>query len=401
MPSPLAPSLPPAPSRPARSVRARLCLLHGPLLGSAGAAAVLTVSSGGWVGWASAAVLLVLGLLAGGETARVRSVEQQALDDYLAGRERFAQALAPVWSGHIESSRTQMESAISALAERFAGIVDKLDQTARTTSATTGSIASADSGLVAVFARSEKQLDAVIASMQALMGSKAELLNQVQGLTRFVAELQQMAADVASIAGQTNLLAINAAIEAAHAGENGRGFSVLAQEVRKLSALSGDMGRRIAEKVGLVNTAIEATRQHAEASSADEDAAIRASQQHIGSVLAELRGVTEALAATTGLLEQDSQGIKNDIGEALVQLQFQDRVSQVMNHVKTNIERLPGVLAEHGRACASAAGLAPLDAAPLLAELQATYAMAEEHALHHSAGKASAAPAAAEEITFF
>jgi methyl-accepting chemotaxis protein len=111
--------------------------------------------------------------------------------------------------------------------------------------------------------------------------------------------------------------------------------------------------------------------------------------------------MTDALVASSEQLKQESVGIQGEVGEALVQLQFQDRVSQVLAHVQENITRLPALLREHSDRYHAAQILEPMDAQPLLRELQKTYAMAEEHAVHSGSSRATPAAAAADEITFF
>lgn len=210
-----------------------------------------------------------------------------------------------------------------------------------------------------------------------------------------------MASDVASIAWQTNLLAINAAIEASHAGENGRGFGVLAQEVRKLSSLSGDTGKRITEKVSLINAAIQEARRAAQATAEQDERAMADSRGTIAAVLGDFRAVTESLSASTEVLRTGSEDIKGEISQALVQLQFQDRVNQIMSHVKHNIERLPDVLERHRRAWEQDGALPPLDPDELLRELEKTYATKEERAIHRGEGTAPAPSQEDTEVTFF
>jgi methyl-accepting chemotaxis protein len=367
-----------------------------------GAAMVFAVGGWSWSAAAGALVLLAAGLALWWHGSRQHQALLRTLADYVSGHEHFGGEVAPVWSGHIEASRAQMESAVASLTERFSGIVQKLDQAVQASGASSRSVEDADSGLVAVFSRSEGALGSVMQSLQQAMSSKAEMLAQVQELNRFIEELQQMAADVAKIAQQTNLLAINAAIEAAHAGETGRGFAVLAQEVRKLSAMSGDTGRRIADKVGVINAAILAARESAESATQREGETVLQSRDAIGAVLDDFRGITDALVSSSEQLKQESIGIKSEVSEALVQLQFQDRVSQIMNHVKANIQGLPEVLQQQRLQFEQQGALQPPQSQALLEALQASYAMAEERELHQHGRQAQrSAPQPAEEVTFF
>ena len=116
---------------------------------------------------------------------------------------------------------------------------------------------------------------------------------------------------------------------------------------------------------------------------AQREARVAAAEASIGRVLTDFRHVTDAMLRATTLLINESAGIKDEVGQALVQLQFQDRVSQIMNHVKDNIVHLPAFLQEHNEQYAQAGELQPLDAQALLAELKKTYVMADQHVIHH------------------
>jgi methyl-accepting chemotaxis protein len=391
----------------------RPLLFYPTALGLAGAVAVLLAGGWSWVATLIAMTLGAAGLVVGWcrmaisvarreERAAAQAEFAKSIEAYMGSRRRVGDEVVPVWIRQIESSQSQMETAISALTQRFSGIVDKLDLAVKASSTATETIDGRGNGLVAVFSKSERELGLVVASLKASMTSKAAMLDQVQGLGRFVVELHAMAADVASIAEQTNLLALNAAIEAARAGEVGRGFAVVADAVRELSNRSAEIGKRIMDKVRVTSAAIAAVCRSADASTQHENNTMAISHATISGVLNEFRAVTDALVRSSSLLKGESIGIKQEVAEALVQLQFQDRISQILGHVKGSIELLAVLLEQNRRHHEQNGRLQPLNPALLLAELEKTYAMKEEHAVHASA--ASRAEALADnnaDITFF
>ncbi len=369
-------------------------------LATAGAVVMLIVGDGHIEAIVGAIAFFVFGVWTGKVLASRDAALKQTVQQLVLEQHRFGADVAPVWSGHIESSRAQMETAISELSLRFAGIVDNLAQTLQTADmhsardATHGS----DNSLIAVFERAEEELRGIVAAQRAAMGSMSAMLDKVQGLDRFTDELQSMAHDVAKIAQQSNLLSLNAAIEAARAGDLGRGFAVVAKEFRMLANQSGDTGRNIAAKVKVISAAIADACDVVRDSVEQRETRAQTTEATIGHVLSEIKDIAGGLEQSSALLKSESIAIQSEVGQALVQLQFQDRVSQTLNLVKANIEHWPTFLDGRLQQLEQGSVVSPLDAQEFLEELKKTYVMKDQHIVHEG-GKVSKQDD--EEITFF
>lgn len=160
----------------------------------------------------------------------------------------------------------------------------------------------------------------VIGQMNKIYGASSETINVMNKLDSNSTEIGKIIDVITNISDQTNLLALNAAIEAARAGEHGKGFAVVADEVRKLAEQSRESANQIVQIIQLIqhdmlvavditNTGNEGTKyglELAEETGKSFEQILR-SVENVGSQIQELSSVSEEMSAS---LEQISVGVE-------------------------------------------------------------------------------------------
>src|SRR5690606_21341653 len=147
----------------------------------------------------------------------------------------------------------------------------------------------------------------------------SEHLNELENETQAVGKVLEV---ITGIAEQTNLLALNAAIEAARAGEAGRGFAVVADEVRTLASRTqqstGEIGQIIERLQGRARRSLDSLRHNAE-QAGDNGAQSEQAQDSVQTMLQEVQAINGGSLQIASAVEQQSQVVQ-DIDRRVNQL---------------------------------------------------------------------------------
>src|SRR5574343_616160 len=180
--------------------------------------------------------------------------EASKLDDvnaYVNELERLFVQVMPILLRQVQTSRTHTEKEITVLTNRFATMVEQLNNIISGTGHGNN-----ERNIDSIFDESRTALTAVLKSLNQIQDVEHAVVEEVRKLSTHTLQLDTMAKEVRKVAEQINLLALNAAIEAARAGENGRGFAVVADEVRKLAGFSSSTGEKISSAIADINAAM-------------------------------------------------------------------------------------------------------------------------------------------------
>lgn len=188
-------------------------------------------------------------------------------------------------------------------------------------------------------------VDSVVENSRIAM-SLVELTDRIMTQMR---QVQGMLGEIEGIAKQTNLLALNAAIEAARAGEAGRGFAVVADEVRDLSGRTNHFSQQIRGLLGKMQGSIEATEGAINQMAAQDMTFALTSKDGVEKAMTGIEEINRRTGASVSELNQIAEEVETSVSQAIISLQFQDMVTQLLGHVTRRLDVLTEVVADEER----------------------------------------------------
>lgn len=196
---------------------------------------------------------------------------------------------------------------------------EEMSQTVIDVARNTGNIAVSGQETVEVARNGKDVVDMAVKEVQEIAVTVDASATMVRSLGELSKQIGEIVNVINEIADQTNLLALNAAIEAARAGEHGRGFAVVADEVKKLAERTGNSTAEIADMIGNiqkeVNKAVDAMEDVKKKVSSGATLSEQAgtSLNNIVKKVDDLQLMVQQIASATEEMTATSEGISKDI----------------------------------------------------------------------------------------
>ncbi|MDA8169354.1 MAG: methyl-accepting chemotaxis protein [Nitrospiraceae bacterium] len=194
-------------------------------------------------------------------------------------------------------------------AAQIATAAEEMNQTISGIARNTSMAAETSSNAMDIAAGGSEIAQGAVETVNAVFTSTVELSTMMEKLNGRVGEIGGIVTVIKEIADQTNLLALNAAIEAARAGEQGRGFAVVADEVRKLAEKTIKATAEISERINAVQS--ESAQTMKSMAGATEDVTkstryIKTVGESLGSIVGAVENVRDQITQIATAVEEQS-----------------------------------------------------------------------------------------------
>jgi len=240
--------------------------------------------------------------------------------------------------------RQLLGDAVVQLSNSFNGMNQYAQLQEREISTVLLALSSTDDSSKVDFSKFAKEANATleyfVKNMLAVSQQSMEMVGNVDDISANMDEIHALLNNVTGIADQTNLLALNAAIEAARAGEHGRGFAVVADEVRKLSTGSSETGDQIRDVIKKSRSNIESAVETIGAMASKDMNVTMESKEQIKSMMAEIEDLNATVETKLELINETTASLNNEVAMAVQGLQFEDMVNQLAQHVEHTCQQV-------------------------------------------------------------
>ena len=191
--------------------------------------------------------------------------------------------------------------------------------------------------------QASQKMEQLVEALEAVAGQSGTTVTHIDAMAEHLDGIFALLEDVKSIADQTNLLALNAAIEAARAGEAGRGFAVVADEVRNLSERSTAFNEQIRKLAHSSKESIAKVRDTVTTMASRDLDRSRGARAEAAAMLERVDGINRGLGNGMREIAECGRAIDGSVAEAVRSLQFEDIATQALGAANLHLERLSAI----------------------------------------------------------